>query len=84
MAGRILAFRRGVLSFRSFLWTRKEKDKRESYIFITCPPEKVADKLPVSEIIRKMEKMNWQRDYIEVNINKIDNGLVELDWDIKK
>ena len=44
----------------------------------------MADKLPVSEIIRKMEKMNWQRDYIEVNINKIDNGLVELDWDIKK
>lgn len=56
---------------------------QKSYICLTCPPDKIAYLIPIKDIQNQITKSNWDRDYLEINIDYRYSRWRELDWNIK-
>jgi hypothetical protein len=56
---------------------------KKSYICLTNPAEKIAYLIPVEEIEKQVAASDWDRDYLEINIDHTSNRWKELNWNIK-
>ena len=72
------------------LWYRVTKDPwkllkangRNAWICFTNPAERYAYLIPVADVIAKVHRAGWSRDYLEVNIDPGTSRWTELNWDL--
>jgi hypothetical protein len=57
---------------------------KESFLCLTNPAERTAYLIPVEKIEKQIGLSNYERDYLEINIDHISRKWKELHWDIKQ
>jgi hypothetical protein len=57
---------------------------KKCFICLTNPAESIAYVIPIDAIEKQMTLSNWERNYLEVNIDNISRKWKELDWNIKQ
>jgi len=57
---------------------------KESFLCLTNPAESIAYLIPIDEIKNHIASSNWERDYLEINIDHLSCKWKELNWDIQK
>ncbi len=60
------------------------ESEKKCFICLTNPAEGVAYLIPLEDIESKLVSSNWNRDYLEINIDHLSNKWKELDWNIKQ
>ena len=60
------------------------ESEKKCFICLTNPAAGVAYQIPLEHIENKLVPSNWNRDYLEINIDHISSKWKELDWDIKQ
>lgn len=72
------------------LWYRVDKkawglvrdSDRPTTLCLTNPAEKFAYIIPIKDIELQVHKANWDRDYLEINIDHASSRWIELNWNI--
>ena len=57
---------------------------KKCFICLTNPAEGIAYLIPLEEVEKQILSSNWERDYLEINIDHISSKWKELDWNIKQ
>jgi hypothetical protein len=65
-------------------WRQLRQSNKAATICFTNPAERTAYAIPVEDIEARIDKTQWKRDYLEVNINHIASRWIELDWSIER
>jgi hypothetical protein len=63
-------------------WKRLRQNGKNAWICFTNPAERYAYLLPVADIIERVHRSGWSRDYLEVNIDPGSSNWTELKWDL--
>jgi len=58
--------------------------RKKCFICLTNPAEGIAYLIPLEDIESKLASSNWDRDYLEINIDHVSSKWKELDWNIKQ
>lgn len=57
---------------------------KKCFLCLTNPAESIAYLIPLEEIEKQIVSSNWERDYLEINIDHISRKWKELGWSIKQ
>ncbi len=60
------------------------ESEKKCFICLTNPAEGIAYQIPLEDIESKLVSSNWNRDYLEINIDHVSHKWKELDWNIKQ
>jgi hypothetical protein len=74
------------------LWYRVSKkalrvlkdSNKKCFLCLTNPAESIAYLIPLEEVEKQIASSNWERDYLEINIDHISRKWKELAWNIKQ
>jgi len=61
-----------------------KSSSKKSFLCLTNPAESIAYLIPLEEVENQITSSNYERDYLEINIDHISRKWKELDWNIKQ
>lgn len=65
-------------------WKRLRSTKKHAWICFTNPTERYAYLIPVADVIERVHRSGWSKDYLEVNIDPGNSRWTELNWDLSE
>jgi len=57
---------------------------KKCFLCLTNPAESIAYLIPLEEVEKQVVSSNYERDYLEINIDHVSRKWKELDWNIKQ
>lgn len=63
-------------------WDFLRAEDRQTTICLTNPSEGIAYLFPVRDIEAQVRRAEWERGYLEINIDHVSHRWIELDWSI--
>jgi len=63
-------------------WRYLTTTRKRAWVCFTNPVERFAYVVPVEDIEKQVQRANWDRPYLEVNIDPASSRWTELDWNL--
>ncbi|MBT7756682.1 MAG: hypothetical protein HN732_05100 [Rhodospirillaceae bacterium] len=65
-------------------WKTLKEATTRAEIYFTNPAERIAYAIPVADIENRVQSKGWNRDYLEVNIDRANSRWTGLNWSISE
>lgn len=65
-------------------WKELRASRKEAWIVLTNPAGRFGFALPVADLKDRIQRANWSRNYLEINIDPSTSRWSELDWNLTK
>jgi len=65
-------------------WKSLRAKAKSAWVCFTNPAERYAYLIPVADVIERVHRSGWSRDYLEVNIDPGSSQWTELNWDLSE
>ena len=63
-------------------WRDLQSSQKNAILCFTNPADRFAYVIPVRDVLERVARAGWNRNYLEVNIDPVASRWVELDWKI--
>jgi len=65
-------------------WKELRASRKVAWVVLTNPAERFGFALPVADLKDRIQRANWSRSYLEINIDPSASRWSELDWNLTK